>query len=66
MNLDKEVDPIYIYPSQTILTITKEQWELENAKVARLAKLEMLNVMDEESRDKLRNKGCLQYDKKGK
>lgn len=37
MNLVEEVDPIYTIPSQTILTIIKEQWELENAKVDRVA-----------------------------
>jgi len=50
------MDPIYTIPSQMVFTITKEQWEFENTKATRMAKLEIINVMDEESRDILRIK----------
>lgn len=63
MNLAEEVGSMYAEPSQTILTITTEQWELENANVSKVAQLEILNVMDKESRDRLRSKVCLQHDK---
>jgi hypothetical protein len=54
MNLAEGLNPTYNMPSQATFPITREKWELEKAKAARKAKLEILNIMDKESRGKLK------------
>jgi hypothetical protein len=52
MNWVEGLNPTYDVPSQATFTITREQWELEKAKVANKVKLEILNIMNEEPREK--------------
>jgi hypothetical protein len=57
MNFLDTMDPIYTISSQEYFNITMEQLEQDKQEVIRQARMEMLNQMDEESRERLRRKG---------
>jgi hypothetical protein len=68
MNLVEDMDPIYAFYGETYI-VTSEQLEKIKQKsrdVARIARLEMLNAMDEESKEKLRKEKYLQYSRRNK
>jgi hypothetical protein len=55
MNWTKELDHAYDVSSQATFSITREKWELKNAKATRKAKLEILNNINKEYEEKLKN-----------
>jgi hypothetical protein len=68
MNLVEDMDPIYAFHGETY-TVTSEQLEKIKKKsrdVARIARLEMLNAMDEESKENLRKEKYIQYSRRNK
>jgi len=50
------MDPIYIIPRETYIVISEklEQINKRSRDVSKISRLEMLNFMDEESKDNLR------------
>jgi hypothetical protein len=63
MNLLEDMDLIYVFHGQTY-TVTSEQLKKIKKNIrdaTMIARLEMLNVMDEESKEKLRKEKYIQY-----
>jgi hypothetical protein len=68
MNLVEDMDPIYAFHGETY-TVTSEKLEKIKQKsrdVARIARLEMLITMDEESKENLRKEKIIQYSRRNK
>lgn len=68
MNLVEDMDHIYAFHGKTY-SITSEQLEKINHKSrddARIARLEVLNAMDEESKAKIRKQKYIQYYRRNK
>jgi len=68
VNLVEYVDPIYTIHEETY-TITGEKMELNkqnNHDATKITRLEMLNSMDEKSKNKIRKEKYLQYTRRNK
>jgi hypothetical protein len=57
---------VYTISSQEYYNVTLEQLEKSKQEAARKARLEVLNLMDEESREKLRKREYLTYSRRKK
>ena len=68
MNLVEYMDPIYAILGETYIVSSDklEQIKQRNRDASRISRLEMLNAMDEESKENLRKDKYLQYSRRNK
>jgi len=66
--LFEDMDPSYAFHGQNSTTISEqlEKIKKKSRDVSRIARLEMLNSIDEESKENLRKEKCIQYYKRNK